>query len=49
MECRCYRGGDGRTRMKQLHLSLLDWISTGVVAVVFTAAIVMNLFLPAML
>ena len=49
MECRCYRGGEGRTRMKQLHLSSLDWISTGVVAVVFAAAIMMNLFLPGML
>ena len=49
MECRCYRGGEGRTRMKQLHLSSLDWISTGVVTVVFAAAIMMNLFLPGML
>lgn len=24
MECRCYHGGEGRTRMKQLKLSLLD-------------------------
>ncbi len=24
MECRCYQGGDGRTRMKQLHLSSRD-------------------------
>jgi energy-coupling factor transport system permease protein len=25
MECRCYTGGEGRTRMKQMHLSLRDW------------------------
>ena len=49
MECRCYRGGEGRTRMKQLHLSSLDWISTGVVTVVFAATIMMNLILPGML
>lgn len=24
MECRCYQGGDGRTRMKSLHLKKLD-------------------------
>lgn len=24
MECRCYHGGDGRTRMKQLHMTGLD-------------------------
>jgi energy-coupling factor transport system permease protein len=29
MEARCYRGGEGRTRMKQLKLSIVDvWIST---------------------
>ena len=46
MECRCYRGGEGRTRMKQLHLSTLDWISGSIVALVFVIAIIMNLFLP---
>ena len=24
MECRCYHGGEGRTRMKQLRMSILD-------------------------
>ena len=28
MECRCYHGGDGRTRMKQLHVTSKDVIST---------------------
>ncbi len=27
MECRCYHGGEGRTRMKQLHASLIDYIA----------------------
>lgn len=27
MECRCYHGGEGRTRLKQLHLTTKDWIS----------------------
>ncbi len=26
MECRCYHGGEGRTRMKQLHLRAADWL-----------------------
>ena len=26
MECRCYRGGEGRTRLKQLHLTGKDWV-----------------------
>ena len=25
MECRCYNGGEGKTRMKQMHLSLVDF------------------------
>lgn len=41
MECRCYRGGDKRTRMKQLHLVKGDFIavflfiSAGVLIVLF--------------
>ena len=35
MECRCYQGGDGRTRMKQLHMHRRDAIS-----IVFTAVII---------
>ena len=27
MECRCYRGDIGRTKMKQLHLSGKDWLA----------------------
>ncbi len=27
MECRCYHGGKGRTRMKRLHLSAMDFVS----------------------
>jgi energy-coupling factor transport system permease protein len=26
MECRCYRGGEGRTRLKQLHMSVEDML-----------------------
>ncbi len=36
MECRCYQGGEGRTRMKQLRTALRDWVALaacGVVAV----------------
>ena len=37
MEARCYRGGIGRTRMKVLHIALLDYIAAGVVVVVAAA------------
>lgn len=46
MECRCYRGGDGRTRMKQLHLSLVDLGCTAVTAAAFTATILVNIYMP---
>jgi energy-coupling factor transport system permease protein len=34
MECRCYNGGEGKTRMKQMKLHLIDlWASIAVVMV----------------
>lgn len=46
MECRCYRGGDGRTRMKQLTLGWVDLWCTLTVAVIFTITVLMNIYLP---
>ena len=46
MECRCYHGGDGRTRMKELHLHCRDFLAVGVCLVYLTALIVLNIFLP---
>lgn len=46
MECRCYQGGEGRTRMKQLKLAWLDLGGIIVVAIVFTIIILMNIYLP---
>ena len=41
MECRCYKGGEGRTKMKQLHYAVRDFaalaISVAVAAAVFLA------------
>ena len=44
MECRCYHGGDGRTRMKQLHLCVRDYVALLVCAVVLAGLIVLNVF-----
>lgn len=44
MECRCYRGGGGRTRLKQLHYSRLDLCAVLLVALVFVGAILINKF-----
>ena len=46
MECRCYRGGEGRTRMKQLHLAFRDWAAFLVVLLCFAGIILMNILLP---
>lgn len=39
MESRCYHGGEGRTRMKIMHMRLRDWVAMAVVAglIVFAA------------
>ena len=42
MECRCYHGGDGRTKMKQLKLKLLDLWGTLFLIVFFAGVIVIN-------
>lgn len=46
MECRCYKGGKGRTRMKILHMGAVDYISFAVMAVVIAAIITLNILLP---
>ena len=46
MECRCYRGGDKRTRMKQLKLTSSDFITTSVYVVVLGGIITFNYISP---
>lgn len=45
MECRCYAGGEGRTRMRQLKLSGLDFLSTSFMIITFIATITFDKFL----
>ncbi len=42
MECRCYRGGNGRTRMKILHITKRDILAIGVSVLVLTGVILCN-------
>ena len=42
MECRCYHGGEGRTRMKQLKMHLVDLIGALVVAAFIAGVVVVN-------
>ena len=45
MECRCYNGGNGRTRMKQLRLKACDYIAFVVFALILFAVIMLNIIL----
>ena len=45
MECRCYRGGEGRTKMKIMKLSVRDYISLIVVIVFIALIVALNFFI----
>lgn len=45
MECRCYNGGEGRTRMKQMHLAVRDFLVFGSAALICAGIIVLNILL----
>lgn len=42
MECRCYRGGEGRTKMKVMKMTFRDFAALGIVAVFFASIIILN-------
>ena len=44
MECRCYQGGDGRTKMKLLRFKLLDIEAFGVGVLLLTTVFVLRAF-----
>lgn len=43
MECRCYNGGEGRTRLRQLKSSSRDYIALAVSLIFYAAAITVNI------
>ncbi|MDO4419785.1 MAG: energy-coupling factor transporter transmembrane component T [Ruminococcus sp.] len=45
MECRCYRGGKGRTRLKEMHLSRRDAAATGVMLILTAGVVLCDIFL----
>ena len=45
MECRCYRGGKGRTRMKQLKLATRDFVTAGAMLIIIAGVVLCNIFL----
>ena len=46
MECRCYRGGDGRTRMKSLKYGITDFITLVAVVLFGVLLVVVNSVFP---
>lgn len=42
MECRCYHGGDGRTRMNVRHIRFVDFIPLVLILLLGTALVVLN-------
>jgi energy-coupling factor transport system permease protein len=44
MECRCYQGGEGRTKMKQMHYARRDFSAFGVGIILLVAVIALACF-----
>ncbi len=45
MECRCYHGGEGRTRLRVLKSGMRDYIALALMILLFAAVIVLNIIL----
>ena len=45
MECRCYNGGEGRTRMKQMHMVARDFLVFGAAVLICGGIIALNILL----
>ena len=45
MECRCYHGGEGRTRLRQLKSSLRDYVALALMIFMLAAVIIINLII----
>lgn len=45
MDCRCYRGGEGRTKMKVLKVSLVDYMSILAFVFLLVGIILLNIYL----
>ncbi len=46
MECRCYTGGEGRTRMNVLRTNLSDFYVLGLVVLFGAGVVLLNIFVP---
>ena len=46
MECRCYRGGNGRTRMTRLYITKNDVLAVLLTAVFIAGVVLINIYIP---
>lgn len=46
MECRCYNGGAGRTKMKVMHLKTRDYLALFFIIIYFTGIVLSRFYLP---
>lgn len=46
MECRCYTGGEGRTRMNVLHTTATDWCFALLMLLLGAAVVLLNIYFP---
>ena len=44
MECRCYHGGQGRTRMRRLKYGAVDFAALGIVAALTAGVVLLRIF-----
>lgn len=49
MDCRCYQGGEGRTRLKVMKLAARDYVSLGILVLFCVGIIVSNHYLTAVI
>ncbi len=49
MECRCYRGGKGRTKLREYHIGFRDFFMTILHAALVTGIVLGNMYLPTLL
>lgn len=49
MECRCYRGGAGRTRLKQLKMQGIDFMALAFMVVILALNITLGIIMPSVL
>ena len=49
MECRCYRGGEGRTRMKQMKLGVRDAVTAVCFVLLIAGVVLLGRFFPAVI